>query len=104
VPVSLEGRVGGTDLDETNETRLIGEHGQIRLRDWSYAEKLGADGAWHASPDALPNSAMRPLTLAGQLDKLAALTRGEATSLATLEEALAVQECVEAILSGGSTT
>lgn len=100
VPVSLEGRVGGIDLDETNETRLIGERGQIRLRDWSYAERLGADGAWHAAPDALPNPAMRPLTLAGQLDKLAALTRGERTALATLEEALAVQEAVEAILAG----
>ena len=96
------GAVGGTELDETNETRLVGTQGQIRLRDWSYAEKLGADGAWQPAADALPNSAMRPLTLAGQLDKLAALTRGEATTLATLEEALAVQEVVEGILSGSS--
>jgi predicted dehydrogenase len=99
MPVTFVGAVGGTDLDETNETRLVGAQGQIRLRDWSYAERLGADGAWHAAPDALPNPAMRPVTLAGQLDKLAALTRGETTSLATLEEALAVQEAVEAILT-----
>ena len=102
VPVRFTGAVGGTELDETNETRLVGTQGQIRLRDWSYAEKLGADGAWQPAADALPNSAMRPLTLAGQLDKLAALTRGEATTLATLEEALAVQEVVEGILSGSS--
>jgi predicted dehydrogenase len=100
-PVRFEGRVGGTEREETNETRLIGETGQLRLREWSYAERLGGDGLWHAAPDALPNPAMRPLTLAGQLDKLAALTRGEPTTLATLEEALAVQEAVEAILAGG---
>ena len=43
---------------------------------------------------------MRPLVLKGQLDKLAALTRGETTDLATLREALEVQEVVEAILAG----
>ncbi|MCX8132549.1 MAG: Gfo/Idh/MocA family oxidoreductase [Roseococcus sp.] len=100
VHVRFEGRVGGTEREETNETRLIGAAGEIRLRDWSYAERLGPDGLWHAAPDALPNPAMRPITLAGQLDKLAALTRGEATTLATLEEALAVQEAVEGILAG----
>ncbi|MFN3450232.1 MAG: Gfo/Idh/MocA family oxidoreductase [Roseococcus sp.] len=99
-PVRFEGRVGGTEREETNETRLIGAAGEIRLRDWSYAERLGPNGLWQAAPDALPNPAMRPLTLAGQLDKLAALTRGEATALATLEEALAVQEAVEGILLG----
>ena len=52
-----------------------------------------------AAPDALPNEKMRPLTLAGQLDKLAALTRGEAVDLATLQEALSVQEIVEGILA-----
>jgi hypothetical protein len=43
---------------------------------------------------------MRPVTLGGQLDKLAALVRGEATDLATLEEALGVQEAVERVLAG----
>ena len=104
LPVTFSGHVGGTTLDETNETRLIGTQGQIRLRDWSYAEKLGADGAWQPAADALPNSAMRPLTLAGQLDKLAALTRGEPTTLATLAEALAVQQAVEGILNGAGPT
>jgi predicted dehydrogenase len=103
-PVTFEARVGGTALEETNATRFIGSQGELRLRDWSYAERLDADGAWHPAPDARPNPAMRPLTLAGQLDKLVALNRGEATTLATLEEALAVQEAVEGILAGRSAS
>ncbi|MGG5886263.1 Gfo/Idh/MocA family oxidoreductase [Falsiroseomonas sp. HC035] len=98
VPVTVEGRVGGTDRDEANEWRLDGAAGSIRLRDWSLAERLEADGAFRPAPDALPNERMRPMVLRGQLDKLAALTRGQPQDLATLREALEVQEVVEAIL------
>jgi predicted dehydrogenase len=98
VPVELSGSVGTTEADESNEWRLSCDHGAIRLRDWSFAERQAVDVGWHAAPHALPNEKMRPLTLKGQLDKLAALTRGEATKLATLREALEVQEVVEAIL------
>jgi hypothetical protein len=42
---------------------------------------------------------MRPMTLRGQMDKLAALTRGEPQGLATLREALEVQRIVEAVLA-----
>lgn len=100
VPVTLEGSVGTVAAEDHNLFVVTGGRGTLRLRDWSFAERLGSDGGWHAAPDALPNPQMRPLTLARQLDKLAALTRGEATDLATLEEALAVQEVVEAILAG----
>ena len=100
VPVSVAGSVGRTEADETNEWRLAGAGGAIRLRNWSIAEKQSADGSWHTAPDALPNEKMRPMVLQGQLDKLAALTRGEAVNLATLREALEVQEVVEAILAG----
>ncbi|MGK7868763.1 Gfo/Idh/MocA family oxidoreductase [Falsiroseomonas sp. E2-1-a20] len=100
VPVTVEGRVGGTDRDEANEWRLEGEAGSIRLRDWSLAERLEADGAFRPAPDALPNERMRPMVLRGQLDKVAALTRGQPQDLATLREALEVQEVVEAILGG----
>jgi predicted dehydrogenase len=100
VPVHVTGSVGTTALDETNGWLLEGETGAIRLRDWSIAEKQAPDGSWHTAPDALPNPAMRPLVLRGQLDKLAALTRGERVDLATLREALEVQEIVEAILAG----
>ncbi|MCW8087137.1 Gfo/Idh/MocA family protein [Sabulicella glaciei] len=99
VPVTLQGSVGTTAADDHNLFVVRGENGEVRLRDWSIAERL-VDGAWQEAPDARPNAEMRPLTLRGQLDKLAALRRGEATALATLEEALAVQEAVEAILKG----
>jgi predicted dehydrogenase len=100
VPVTVTGSVGRTTADETNEWRLSCQGGAIRLRNWSIAEKQAEDGAWATAPDALPNETMRPLVLQGQLDKLAALTRGETTNLATLREALEVQEVVEAILAG----
>ena len=100
VTVTVTGSVGQTAADETNEWRLAGPGGAIRLRNWSIAEKQAADGSWHTAPDALPNEKMRPLVLKGQLDKLAALTRSEAVNLATLREALEVQEIVEAILAG----
>jgi len=100
VPVTVTGSVGRTTADETNEWRLSCQGGAIRLRNWSIAEKQAEDGAWATAPDALPNETMRPLVLQGQLDKLAALTRGETVNLATLREALEVQEVVEAILAG----
>jgi len=99
VPVSLRGSVGTITADEHNLTTIIGSKGQLRLRDWSFGEKLDTDGQWRTAPDAMPNSEMRPLTLAGQLDKLAALTRGEETELASLAEALSVMEAVEGILA-----
>ncbi len=100
VPVTLLGAVGTVVAEDHNLFVITGVQGSLRLRDWSFAERLGEDGGWHAAADALPNPQMRPLTLARQLDKLGALTRGEATDLATLAEALAVQEVVEAILAG----
>lgn len=100
VPVTLDGAVGTTEADDHNLFIVTGEHGAVRLRDWSIAEQLGADGLWYPAADALPNPQMRPLTLARQLDKLAALTDGMRVDLASLEEALAVQEAVEAILAG----
>ncbi len=96
--VTLSGQVGGTDRDESNEWRLEAEGGSIRLRDWSLAERLAADGTFRPAPDALPNEKMRPMVLRDQLSKLAALTRGAPQDLATLREALEVQEVVEGIL------
>ncbi|WP_372617866.1 Gfo/Idh/MocA family protein [Falsiroseomonas sp.] len=100
IPVEVEGAVGTTTADDHNEWKLESEGGAVRLRDWSFAEKLAVDVGWHAAPDALPNEKMRPMVLKGQLDKVAALTRGEAQNLATLREALEVQEVVEEILAG----
>ncbi|MBP0446852.1 Gfo/Idh/MocA family oxidoreductase [Roseomonas sp. SSH11] len=99
-PVSLRGAVGETDRDDTNAWTLRGSAGAIRLRDWSIAEREAGEG-WATAPDALPNERMRPLVLRGQLEKVAAMTRGEPQALATLREALEVQEIVEAILASG---
>lgn len=100
VPVSLEGRVGAIEADEANACIFEGAQGQVRLRDWSVAERW-VDGAWVPDADAVPNPRMRPVTLGGQLDKLALLVRGQPSGLASLEEALAVQEVVEAMLARG---
>ncbi|MCR0983995.1 Gfo/Idh/MocA family protein [Roseomonas populi] len=100
VPVTLRGGVGTTDRDDTNAWTLRGPAGAIRLRDWSIAERESAEG-WATAPDAIPNERMRPMVLRGQMDKVIAMTRGEPHTLATLREALEVQEIVEAILAAG---
>ncbi|MBR0679272.1 Gfo/Idh/MocA family oxidoreductase [Roseomonas eburnea] len=99
VPVALSGGVGTTLADDHNAWVLEGPAGAIRLRDWSFAERRGADGVWSPAPDALPNERMRPMVLRRQLDGVAAMTRGEPHHLATLREALEVQEVVEAVLA-----
>ncbi len=98
VPVVLRGSVGTTEKDDHNTWTLTGEDGAVRLRDWSIAERL-VDGRWQADAAALPNEKMRPLVLRRQLEGVARMTTGEAHHLATLGEALEVQEVVEAILA-----
>ncbi|MDX6750052.1 Gfo/Idh/MocA family oxidoreductase [Geminicoccaceae bacterium 1502E] len=97
--VRLTGGVGTTEKPDHNLWVLEGSAGAVRLRDWSFAERRAADGTWHEAPDAMPNERARPLVLKRQLDKVAAMTRGEPHRLASLEEALEVQETVEAILA-----
>ncbi len=101
IPVTISGGVGTTDADDHNEWKLHCEKGDIRLRDWSFAEKFAVDIGWHAADDAQPNEKMRPLVLHGQLAKVARLAKGDAQDLASLREALQVQEVVEAILAAG---
>jgi predicted dehydrogenase len=97
IPVTLTGRVGETDKADHNLWTAKGAQGAVRLRDWAIAERQ-EDGAWVEAPGAVPNEVARPLVLARQLDKVAAMSRGRAHDLATLREALEVQEIVEAIL------
>ncbi|MBU2532963.1 MAG: Gfo/Idh/MocA family oxidoreductase [Alphaproteobacteria bacterium] len=97
LPVSLSGGVGTTSKDDHNTWTITGSKGRIRLRDWSIAEQE-VDGRWQAPSDALPNVKARPLILARQLDKVDAMTRGEAHNLASLSEALEIQRIVEQIL------
>jgi len=103
VPVSVRGRVGPGAPDDGNTWTLEGMEGTVRLRDWSIAERLESTGEWRAASDAVPNERARPLVLRRQLDKAAALTQGAPQDLATLREALDVQEIVEAILKGQRT-
>ena len=98
IPVSLNSGVGTTEKDDHNLWILRGENGAVRLRDWSFAERLGPDGEWRQADDAMPNEKARPLVLQRQLDKVAALTSGKPQDLATAREALEVQQIVEAIL------
>ena len=99
LPVTLSGAVGVTAKDDHNVWTLEGDRGAIRLCDWSIAERRLPDGTWQAAPDAMPNERARPLALKRQLEGVARLARGEAHHLATLEEALNVQEIVEGILA-----
>ena len=100
VEVGLAGSVGTTSADDSNSFTLTGPGGAIRLRDWAFAERLGADGAWQDDPQAMPHAEARPLVLQRQLEGVARMTRGEAHGLATLAEAFEVQSVVEAILQG----
>jgi predicted dehydrogenase len=99
LPVTLTGAVGGTAKDDHNIWMLEGDKGAVRLCDWSIAQRRTADGAWRQAPDTLPQAQARPLALERQLEGVAKLARGEPHHLATLTEALDVQEIVEAILA-----
>ena len=100
LPVTIAGAVGETAKDDHNIWMLEGDKGAVRLCDWSIAERHGADGTWQPAPDALPQEQARPLALRRQLEGVAKLARGEPHPLATLADALNVQEIVEAILAG----
>ena len=99
IPVTLTGQVGGTDADDHNTWTLEGEAGAVRLRDWAIAERRNPDGSFEPEPDAIPNERLRPITLRRQLDGVVRMARGEPHHLATLAEALDVQDAVEGILA-----
>ncbi|MSP75435.1 MAG: Gfo/Idh/MocA family oxidoreductase [Rhodospirillaceae bacterium] len=100
LPVTLAGAVGETAKDDHNIWMLEGDKGAVRLCDWSIAQRRMAYGTWQQAPDALPQEQARPLALRRQLEGVAKLARGEPHHLATLPDALNVQEIVEAILAG----
>ncbi len=100
VKVRLGGGVGSIAQADHNRWQLEGDAGAIRLVDWGIAERLNAEGTWQPPAGVEAHDKTRPLVLKRQIDKLAALTRGAPHDLATVGEALAVQEIVEAILRG----
>jgi predicted dehydrogenase len=100
LPVTLAGTVGETAKDDHNIWMLEGDKGAVRLSDWSIAQRRLADGTWQQASDALPQAQARPLALKRQLEGVAKLARGEPHHLATLPDALNVQEIVEGVLAG----
>ena len=103
VPVALSGSVGTTAKDDHNIWMLEGDKGAVRLCDWSVAERRLPDGSWVRAADALSQAEARPIALRRQIEGVVKLTSGEAHHLATLAEALQVQEIVEAILTSSVT-
>lgn len=101
IPVTLKGSVGSTAKDDHNIWMLEGDSGAVRLCDWSVAERRLPDGTWERATNALPQAEARPIALRRQIEGVVKLTLGEAHHLATLAEALDVQEIVEAILASG---
>ncbi|MDR6870464.1 putative dehydrogenase [Bosea sp. BE125] len=99
LPVVLKGGVGTTAKDDHNIWMLEGDKGAVRLCDWSIAERRLPDGSWQRAPGAMSNEQARPLALKRQLEGVVRLTQGQPHHLATLPEALNVQEIVEAILA-----
>lgn len=100
LPIVLAGAVGETTKDDYNIWMLEGDKGAVRLCDWSVAQRRMPDGTWQQALDALPQEQARPLALKRQLEGVARLARGEPHHLATLADALDVQEIVEGILAG----
>ncbi|WP_376986416.1 Gfo/Idh/MocA family protein [Bosea sp. R86505] len=103
IPVDLKGSVGSTSKDDHNIWMLEGDKGAVRLCDWSIAERRLPDGTWQRAADALSQVEARPIALRRQIEGVVRLTRGEVHHLATLTDALNVQEIVEGILAGGVT-
>jgi predicted dehydrogenase len=86
VTLKLDAAVAG-ELEDYNRFEVIGTRSSAALTDWYRLEHEGA-------------LSDRPLPIPGQLDALASLLSGAATDhrLATLDEATAIVELVEAIL------
>lgn len=103
IPVELKGSVGTTAKDDHNIWMLEGDRGAVRLCDWSVAERRLPDGTWERAANALSQVEARPIALRRQIEGVVRLTRGQPHHLATLAEALNVQEIVEAILADGVT-
>lgn len=95
-PVSVFGSVGGARPDR-QEVTVLGERRSYRLFDF-YELEASDGGAWTSArtPDGDP----RAEALHCQLDELARCVAGKPHALATLAEAFAVQEAVEAMLKG----
>lgn len=95
-PVSVFAAVGGAQPDR-QELNVKGARASWRVSDF-YALSRSTGGAFE--PYGPPVADPRAESLRAQLGGLAAMMRGEPHPLATVGEALAVQELVEAMLAG----
>ena len=97
IEVAIDAAIRG-DVSDTNLWTVTGEGGAIRMRDWYALERRGADGGW---APAMPGGVEDLRAQAGQrqLDQLSALLEGRPQTLATFDEALAVQRTIEAMLA-----
>ncbi len=99
IPIGLVGRVGEIAADDSNSLTVTGSKGALRLYDWTGLQRR-EHGGWR-EVDLGPGPPLRQRSAMTQLDQLAALIEGRAHGLPTLQEGLAVQRCVEALLTGG---
>jgi predicted dehydrogenase len=97
VPVTLAGSIGG-NLADDNHWRLSGTQGAFELHDW-YSLKRRINGGWLDID--FGDGEVRDLSYRAQLDALDAMLAGRPHGLPSFREALAVQECVEAMLRDG---
>jgi predicted dehydrogenase len=97
VAVTLDGRVAG-EADDHNLWTVTGACGALRIRDWHGLER--ADGGAWSTVESSSIDAMRMRAGAAQLDQLAALLEGRASTLPTLREGLDVQRTIETLLRG----
>ena len=97
LPFTIDARVGGTEHPDYHTFTIIGSSGRIRLTGWAVAQRQLPSGEWQEAPDTLTNEQNRPRMLARTLSEALKMAHGEPHRLATLSEALAVMEIVEAL-------
>jgi len=95
-PLAIKGTSGGAGPDIVNLT-IRGTNSAVRIWDW-YRLQVCEDGDWR---DLLgtDRAELGMNAYVGQLDQLALMIEGETSLIASFDEALAVQEIVEEILS-----
>ena len=95
VPVNVSGRVGG-EVEDLNRWILTGSQGAFELHDW-YSVKRRINGGWLEID--FGEGSVREMAQRAQLDALDAMLAGRPHQLPSFREGLAVQECIEALLS-----
>lgn len=95
-PLAIKGTSGGAGPDIVNLT-IRGTNSAVRIWDW-YRLQVCEDGDWR---DLLgtDRAELGMNAYVDQLDQLALMIEGETSLIASFDEALAVQEIVEEILS-----